>query len=75
MGDEWCYLTLLEPAAAEALWIRLLRTSAGAQIVVATVPATRDERKCVRTSSFRPAERRYCFAAEYLPPGLSFFLS
>ena len=55
--------------AAEALWILLLSTSAGAQIVVATVPATREERKWVRMSSARPAvERRYCFAAEYLHP-------
>lgn len=65
-------LTLPDPAAAEALWILLLSTSAGAHIVVATVPATREERKCVRTSSLRPAvETRYCFAAAYLAPGFS----
>lgn len=60
-------LTPPEPDDADALCILLLRTSAGAQMVVATVPATRDARKCVRMSSCNLAvDTKYCFAAEYL---------
>lgn len=37
----------------EADWRRDLRTSAGAQMVVATVPAAREASMCVFTSSWR----------------------
>lgn len=53
--------------AAEALWIRLFNTSAGAQIVVATVPAVSEARAWVPTSSFRlNVPSRWLFANEYL---------
>lgn len=51
---------------------RLLRTSAGAQRVVAMVPAARDAAAWVLVSSFWPAEvMRYCFAAAYLDRSLN----
>lgn len=57
-----------EPAPALlAAWMRLLRTSAGAQMVVATVPATRLESMCVFMSSCREVfARRARLAAVYL---------
>lgn len=64
---EEILLTLPPDPAADALWILLLSTSAGAQIVVATVPAKNEARVCVRISSLRPPlARRWCFAVEYL---------
>lgn len=59
-----------EPPALEAAWMRLLSTSAGAQIVVATVPAMSEESMCVLTSSCSLVlERRRLFAAVYLKDG------
>lgn len=55
------------PPALEAAWILLLSTSAGAQIVVATVPAISEASICVRTSSPRLVLRnRNSLAAAYL---------
>lgn len=57
-----------EPAPALlAAWTRLLSTSAGAQMVVATVPATRLDSMCVFTSSCNEVfARRARLAAVYL---------
>lgn len=51
----------LEPFAA--LWMRLFKTSAGAQAVVATVPAINEERAWVRMSSLRRVWDRIAFFA------------
>ena len=55
------------PSTVTAFCIRLFKTSAGAQAVVATVPARREARKWVGIPSFRPRESfasRARFAAE-----------
>lgn len=57
------------PSTVTAFWILLFRTSAGAQAVVATVPASNEARKCVGIPSLRPREgfdNSWCLAAEYL---------
>lgn len=60
-----------EPPAFEADWIRLLSTSAGAQMVVATVPAISEASMCVLTSSWRLVlARRRLLAAVYLWGGV-----
>lgn len=50
-GNEGGELTDGPAPALLAAWTRLLSTSAGAQMVVATVPATRLDSMCVLTSS------------------------
>lgn len=55
------------PLTVGALWTRLLSTSAGAQAVVATVPARREARKCKKMPSLRPKlgfESSQSFAVE-----------
>ena len=72
------FLTLgLTPFTATAFCTLLFKTSAGAQAVVATVPARREARKCVGMPSLRPREgldNSSRLAAEYLEkcehPGL-----
>lgn len=60
-------LTSLTPLTDTAFCTLLFKTSAGAQTVVATVPATDDARKCVMIPSFRFTEwfdSNWRFAAE-----------
>ncbi len=55
------------PSTVTAFCILLFKTSAGAQAVVATVPARREAMKCVGIPSFRPRESldsKARFAAE-----------
>lgn len=55
------------PFKAVALWRRLFSTSAGAQTVVATVPAVREARMWVGMLSERWSwERRWDLVAVYL---------
>lgn len=65
-------IVLIVVPEADALWILLLSTSAGAHIVVATVPAVKDASVCVAMPSFCPSVPIMClFAIEYLfPPWL-----
>lgn len=63
-GLLW-FRSLTAPPAA--LWILLFNTSAGAQMVVATVPATKDDMVCVLMSSLSPMSlRKNCLAVAYL---------
>jgi len=60
-------LTGFTPSTVTAFCILLFKTSAGAQAVVATVPARREAMKCVGIPSFRPRESldsKARFAAE-----------
>lgn len=55
------------PFTVGALWTRLLSTSAGAHAVVATVPASREARKCRKMPSLSPRlgfESSQSFAVE-----------
>lgn len=65
-------LTGLTPSTVTAFWTLLFRTSAGAQAVVATVPASSEARKWTGIPSLRPRdglESICCLAAEYLVQG------
>lgn len=63
IGVELVWMKMITSLPALA-WSRLLRTSAGAQSVVAMVPAMSDAPACILMSSWRLKEFMRCCLAE-----------